>query len=108
MGGPGDRSSGAAALLGQRTQPGSKGLATSGRQFEGTPFDSRSRLVNVADMPYQVIRWTTEKGRACAAMVPPGRDLTEAMRAQFSAVADETPVAEGEHPQFHFTVTFDH
>lgn len=56
--------------------------------------------------PHEVVRWTTENGRVCAAMVPPGRQLTDAMRRQFSAVADEKPVAEGENPEFHFTVTF--
>jgi hypothetical protein len=28
------------------------------------------------------------------------------MREQFSALADETPVADDEHPEFHFTVSF--
>ncbi len=55
---------------------------------------------------YQVFKWVTEQGADVAAMVPPGRTLTERQRAHISAEADKLHVVDPTG-SFHFTLRFE-
>ena len=60
----------------------------------------------MSEPPYQVFKRITDQGADVAAMVPPGRTLTDAQRAAISAEADKIHAVDPDG-RSHFTVRFE-